>query len=130
MPESAVQIALAISGGTALSAIGAPMWMIPVPIPGSIYFVKYYYQQGSAREYGIFAASCAACFTWFLSKNFWSLDVKVGSLTIDQMCFAALALVAMALALPIATSTKSIPAASWASGSRDTYPCWPSWNKS
>jgi len=110
VPESAVQIALAISGGTALSAIGAPMWMIPVPIPGSIYFVKYYYQQGSAREYGIFAASCAACFTWFLSKNFWSLDVKVGSLTIDQMCFAALALVAMALALPIATSTKSIPA--------------------
>ena len=43
-------------------------------------------------------------------QKLWSLDVKVGSLTIDQMCFAALALVAMALALPIATSTKSIPA--------------------
>lgn len=107
VPLSAVQVVLAVATTTAICAMGAPIWMLPVPVAGSRAFIKYHYEDGSPTDYGTFAVSCVGCFVWFLAKNFWSLDVEVGSIHITSLCYAVLALAVMALGLPFALSTKS-----------------------
>ena len=100
VPTGAVKATLALSTSTAICALGAPLWMIPIPIAGSSSFVKYYYEDREPKDYGVFAASCVGCFSWFLSKNFWSLDVRVGAFDVKQLCVAILLLAVAALALP------------------------------
>jgi len=107
VPTGAVKATLALSTSTAICALGAPLWMIPIPIAGSSSFVKYYYEDREPKDYGVFAASCVGCFSWFLSKNFWSLDVRVGAFDVKQLCVAILLLAVAALALPAVLNTKS-----------------------
>ena len=108
VPLGAVQVALAVSTATAICAMGAPFWLLPVPVVGSRSFLRYHYEDKVATDYGIFASSCFACFAWFLSKNFWSLEISIGSIHISRLCFAIATLAVMALAVPVALSTKSV----------------------
>lgn len=99
IPVEAIQFILSLSTATGFGAVGAPIWMLPIPVIGSGAFVKYYVSE-SETAYGTFAAMTMLSFAWFLYKHFWLLDISVGGLPIGHVCSAVLMLSAVAVALP------------------------------
>lgn len=80
-------------------AAGVPFEWLPAPLVAAV-GLALYYESRSVREYAIFVAGGMLTAVWFVSHNFWFLDVRVGHLRVRTACHLALAALAPALAVP------------------------------